>query len=144
MSRSLNRVTLLGHLGKDAEVKFTPSGIQVAQFSIATSRRWKDKNSQEWKEETDWHRCILWRCENVASYLLKGKQVFIEGSLRTRSYDKEGAKHYVTEITCDELILLGGGDGSRASAPSSSAPMRGSKSEPSVGEHGITDDDVPF
>ena len=138
MSRSLNRVELLGHLGKDAEVKYTPNGVQVARFSIATSRRWKDKNSNEWKEETDWHNCILWRCENVAGFLTKGKQVYVNGRLQTRSYeDRDKVKRYVTEVVIDDLILLGGGS-ERGAAP----PAR--EQEPAAGEHGVTDDDVPF
>ena len=139
MSRSLNKVLLLGHLGKDIEVKFTPSGIQRGQFSIATSRRWKDKNSGEWKEETDWHNCVYWRCENLVSYLTKGKQVFIEGRLQTRSYEKDGSKHYVTEVICDDVILLGGGNA--AERPVRESPP---KSNGGSDELGITDDDVPF
>jgi single-strand DNA-binding protein len=104
-SRSVNKVILLGHLGKDAETKFTTSGTAVTNFTLATSRRWKDQQTGEWKEETDWHRCVLWRSENVSSYLLKGKQVYIEGRLQTRSYDdKDQQKRYVTEVVCDELI----------------------------------------
>ena len=86
-SRSVNKVILLGHLGRDAENKFTPSGTAVSNFTLATNRRWKDQQTGEWKEETDWHRCVLWRSENVSNYLLKGKQVYIEGRLQTRSYD---------------------------------------------------------
>lgn len=136
MSRSINRVELLGHLGKDAEVKFTPSGIQVASFSIATSRRFKPANSEEWKEATDWHRCIFWRCENIRQFLTKGKQLFLTGRLQTRSYEKDGITHYVTEITVEELILLGGG----ASDRGASSPGPSSQAE----EHGVTEDDVPF
>ena len=78
-SRSVNKVILLGHLGKDAETKFTPSGTAVSNFTLATSRRWKDQQTGEWKEETEWHRIVLWRSENVSNYLLKGKQVYVEG-----------------------------------------------------------------
>ncbi len=138
MSRSINRVQLLGHIGKDIDVKFTPTGIQVGQFSLATSRRWKDKQSGEWKEDTDWHRCILWRCENVANFLKKGKQVFLEGRLQTRSYDdKDGVKRYLTEVVCDDLILLGGGDGARGSGQISGRAEESGAAD--VGE-----DDVPF
>jgi len=80
-SRSVNKVILLGHLGKDAETKFTPSGVARSTFSIATSRRWKDQQSGEWKEETDWHNIVLWRAENLSSYLLKGKQVYVDAQL---------------------------------------------------------------
>ena len=84
-SRSVNKVILLGHLGKDAETKFTPSGVAKTTFAMATSRRWKDQQTGEWKEETDWHNVVLWRSENVANYLLKGKQVYVEGRLESRS-----------------------------------------------------------
>src|SRR6266496_4348112 len=111
-SRSVNKVILLGHLRKDAETKFTPSGTAVSNFTLATNRRWKDQQTGEWKEETDWHRCVLWRSENVSNYLLKGKQVYIEGRLQTRSWDdKDGQKRYTTEVVCDDLILLGGRGG---------------------------------
>lgn len=109
MSRSLNRVTLIGNLGKDAEETFTQSGVSKTTFSLATSRRWKDQ-SGEWKEETDWHRVIAWRKEHLTQYLFKGTKLYVEGRLQTRSYEKDGAKQYVTEVVAEEIILLGGGD----------------------------------
>ncbi len=154
-SRSVNKVILLGHLGRDAETKFTPSGTAVSNFTLATNRRWKDQQTGEWKEETDWHRCVLWRSENVSNYLLKGKQVYIEGRLQTRSYDdKEGQKRYVTEVVCDDLILLGSSRGEGApgeyaqpvSMPRSAPPPR-SQAGPAPPEdfnQSISDDDVPF
>ncbi|HTP36483.1 MAG TPA: single-stranded DNA-binding protein [Candidatus Acidoferrales bacterium] len=158
-SRSVNKVILLGHLGKDAETKFTPSGTAVSNFTLATNRRWKDQQTGEWKEETDWHRCVLWRSENVSNYLLKGKQVYIEGRLQTRSWDdKDGQKRYTTEVVCDDVILLGGrgGEGGGESGEFSSA-SRGPVSMPRSAQprpqapaptedfnQGITDDDVPF
>ncbi|MEK7753348.1 MAG: single-stranded DNA-binding protein, partial [Acidobacteriota bacterium] len=94
-SRSVNKVILLGNLGKDAETKFTTGGAAVTKFTLATSRRWKDQQTGEWKEETDWHNIVVWRQENVANYLTKGKQIYVEGRLQTRSYeDKEGQKKY--------------------------------------------------
>ena len=156
-SRSVNKVILLGHLGKDAETKFTPSGVARSTFTIATNRRWKDQQSGEWKEETDWHNVILWRAENLANYLLKGKQVYVEGRLQSRSYDdKEGQKRYITEVVCDDLVLLGGrgdsaGAGSGdfaqpASMPRSAAAPRpqATAAAPDDFSQGITDDDVPF
>lgn len=139
-SRSVNKVTLLGHLGKDAEGKFLPSGAHVAKFSVATSRRWKDKGSDDWKEETEWTNVSFWRSENLVPYLTKGKQVYVEGRLQTRSYEKDGEKRYSTELVAEEVILLGGGgekqgDGGLVSQPSSSRPPMDS---------GISDDDVPF
>jgi single-strand DNA-binding protein len=159
-SRSVNKVILLGHLGKDAETKFTPNGVARSTFTLATSRRWKDQQSGEWKEETDWHNVLLWRAENVANFLLKGKQVYIEGHLQTRSYEdkKDGQKKYFTEVVCDELILLGG-RGDTAGAPAGPAgefapPVSMPRSAPRAPaaapeppddlNQGITDDDVPF
>jgi single-strand DNA-binding protein len=154
-SRSVNKVILLGHLGKDAETKFTASGTSLTTFTLATNRRWKDQQSGEWKEETDWHRVVLWRSENVANYLLKGKQVYVEGRLQTRSYDdKDGKKVYTTEVVADDLVLLGTGRTDAAGmtdAPGPvsmprSAPRQQPQSAPSdEGLHpNITDDDVPF
>jgi single-strand DNA-binding protein len=155
-SRSVNKVILLGHLGKDAETKFTPSGVSRSTFTIATNRRWKDQQSGEWKEETDWHNCVLWRSENLANYLTKGKQVYVEGRLQTRSWDdKDGQKRYMTEVVCDDLVLLGGrgdappGDYSQpVSMPRSAQPRpQPTPSGPAPTDdfsQGITDDDVPF
>ena len=156
-SRSINKAILLGHLGKDAETKFTPSGTARTSFTLATSRRWKDQQTGDWKEETEWHNVILWRSENLANYLLKGKQVYVEGRISNRSYeDKDGNKKYFTEIVADDVILLGGrgesgpvGDdfGQPASMPRSAnrapQPMRQQRDESSF-DPGITDDDVPF
>ena len=158
-SRSLNKVMLLGHLGKDAETKFTPSGVARSTFTIATNRRWKDQQSGEWKEETDWHSVVLWRSENLANYLLKGKQVYVEGRLQTRSYeDKDGQKRYMTEVVADDLILLGG-RGDSAGPPAGgdyerpvSMPRSAQRQQPPQAPaapaddfgQGITDDDVPF
>jgi single-strand DNA-binding protein len=154
-SRSINKVILIGHLGKDAETKFTPGGAARTVFSVATSRRWKDQQSGEWKEETDWHNVVLWRSENLANYLQKGKQVYVEGRLHTRSYeDKDGVKKYATEVVSEEVILLGGRSGD---APANdfaqqqqpvSMPRSAPRAQPPAVEQtfdqGITDDDVPF
>lgn len=110
MSRSVNKVILIGHLGKDAETAYTASQIAVTKFSIATSHRYKGQGSEEWKESTNWTNVVLWRGENLGPYLVKGKQVYVEGRLATRSYDhKEGYKVYVTEVIADEVILMGAG-----------------------------------
>ncbi len=139
MSRSLNKVTILGHLGKDAEVKFTPSGIQVARFSLATSRSFKKKNSNDWEEKTIWHNVVLWRCDKVAEFLKKGKQVCVHGYLDSRSWeDKDGVKHYITEVISEEMMLLGGGD-----RPAAGGASRGAAPDPHDGQ-GVSDDDVPF
>jgi single-strand DNA-binding protein len=158
-SRSLNKVMLIGNLGKDAETRFTPSGTAVTNFTVATSRRWKDQQSGEWKEETDWHDVVLWRSENVSQYLLKGKQVFVEGRLQTRSWeDQNGNKRYRTEVVADNLILLrgGGAEGGGGGGSSDEYSQQGSSRQQAAGagvrnasaseaeDHGITDDDVPF
>ncbi|HEX4135459.1 MAG TPA: single-stranded DNA-binding protein [Bryobacteraceae bacterium] len=156
-SRSVNKVILIGHLGRDAETKFTPGGAAITRFSVATNRRWKDKDSGEWKEETDWSNVALWRSENLANYLTKGKQVYVEGRLQTRSYeDKDGKKVYATEVVADDVILLGGqgGGGERGGGDFSQQPVsqpRGGASrtpapsrDDQFGGQGITDDDVPF
>jgi single-strand DNA-binding protein len=158
-SRSVNKVILIGHLGKDAETRFTPSGVAKTTFSIATNRRWKDQQTGEWKEETDWHNIVMWRQENVANYLTKGKQIFVEGRLQTRNYDdKDGRKVYVTEVVADDVVLLGGrGEGgeapSQVSAPRgpqrmATPPAPAAAPAPAPDEAtdagGVTDDDVPF
>jgi single-strand DNA-binding protein len=161
---SVNKVILVGNLGKDAETRFTPSGASVTNFSLATARRWKDQASGEWKEQTQWHRIVYWRAENVANYLLKGKQVYVEGRLETRSYDdKDGKKVYMTEVICDHLVLLGSRQDGGGPAPdeysqqpvsmprsaarppaAQSQPAPPAPSEDPAFNQGITDDDVPF
>jgi len=165
-SRSVNKVFLLGHLGKDAETKFTPSGISVSKFSLATGRRSKDPQSGEWKDITDWHNIVMWRTENVANYLLKGKQIYLEGRIESRSYeDKEGQKRYITEVVCEaaNVVLLGGGRGDSVAEPAgggdfeqpvsrprsaqprpAAAPAASAAPAPDDFNQGITDDDVPF
>lgn len=161
-TRSVNKVILIGRLGKDAETKFTPSGIARTTFSIATSRNIKDQQTGEWREETDWSNVVLWRAENLANYLTKGKQVFVEGRLSNRSYDdKDGNKRYITEVVAENVILLGGGAaeaggggfGDEApqgpvSMPRSARPQQrpaaSSSPEPGGFDAGISDDDVPF
>jgi single-strand DNA-binding protein len=155
-SRSINKVILIGNLGKDAESKFTPNGTSVATFSIATSWRQKDQQTGEWKDQTDWHNIVLWRSENVVPYLTKGTQVYVEGRLHTRSYEKDGKKQYFTEVIAEELILLGGrrgeasGAGEYSQQPvsmprSAQRPQASAQPAEDAGaDQGITDDDVPF
>jgi single-strand DNA-binding protein len=153
-SRSVNKVLLIGNLGRDAETKFTPSGVAATRFSVATSRRWKDKESDEWKEDTNWTNVVLWRAENLANYLLKGKQVYVEGRLQTRSYDdKDGKKVYATEVIAEEVVLLGGqaeGQSAGQQAARAAAGSGAGKSKApgasgdDLSEMHITDDDVPF
>jgi single-strand DNA-binding protein len=156
-SRSVNKVILVGNLGKDAETRFTPSGAARTTFSIATSRRWKDQQTGEWKEETDWHNVVVWRQENLANYLTKGKQIYVEGRLQTRSYeDKDGRKVYTTEVVAEDVILLGGrGEASPTAdehsqvvsmprSPARSQPAPAQQQEEPASGYSATDDDVPF
>jgi single-strand DNA-binding protein len=154
-SRSVNKAILIGHLGRDAETKFTQSGVAVTRFSVATNRRWKDQQTGEWKEETDWVNVVLWRQENLAQYLQKGKQVYVEGRIQTRSYeDKDKKKVYATEVVADDVILLSGSgapreEGAISGPPPQARAASASKSKSadpgdSPFDMGITDDDVPF
>jgi single-strand DNA-binding protein len=159
-SRSVNKVILLGNIGKDAETKFTPSGISVSKFSLATGRRSKDQQTGEWKDITDWHNVVMWRTENVANYLQKGKQIYLEGRIETRSYeDREGQKKYITEVVCEasNAVLLGGGRSEPAAAsadygqpvsmprgPQRPQAPQSAAMPPEEFSPGITDDDVPF
>jgi single-strand DNA-binding protein len=161
-SRGVNKVILLGNLGKDADTKFTQSGISVSKFSLATGRRSKDPQTGEWKDVTDWHNIVVWRTENVANYLLKGTRIYLEGRIESRSYDdKDGQKKYITEVICDahNIVLLGGrgesvpepagGEFERpVSMPRSAQRQQPAAPAPSAPaddfNQGITDDDVPF
>jgi len=118
MSRGLNKVQLIGHLGKDAETRHTPKGAAVANFSLATTRRFKNQQTGEWQDETDWHDIVLWKPEGLADYLKKGKQIYIEGRLQTRSWeDQSGNKRYRTEVVADPggVLLLSSQQGTGAS-----------------------------
>jgi len=153
MARGLNKVMLIGNLGRDAETRHTPSGAAVTNFSIATARRIKDQ-SGEWRDETDWHDIVLWRGENVAPYLLKGTQVYVEGRLQTRSWeDQSGQKKYRTEVVVDGnqgLMLLSGGGrgegggGGRSPGGGGGADDASQSSGPKADDMAISDDDVPF
>jgi len=152
-SRSVNKVILIGHLGRVAETAYTAQQIPVTKFSVATNRRWKDQQTGEWKEETNWSNVVLWRNENVAPYLTKGKQVYVEGRLQTRSYDdKDGKKVWTTEVVADDVILLGGrgeggppDEGFSQEQPMRSAPRPRQNAAPSSPPSGgVSDDDVPF
>lgn len=125
---TLNRVQLIGRLGKDAEIAEV-GGTSLAKFSLATTRSWKDKSTQEWKKESDWHNCVAWGLKD-SHLLTKGALVYVEGSLRTRSYeDKSGTKKYVTEITVDKFGLMdtsgngGGGNGHNGSQVDEDCPF---------------------
>jgi single-strand DNA-binding protein len=157
--KSLNRVTLIGNLGKDPEVKYTPSGTPVAKLTLATNERYKDKNG-EWQDRTEWHNVVLWQrlAEIAGEYLKKGGKVYIEGRLQTRSWDDKqtNQKKYMTEVVASDLILLGGrgeGGGEASGGHSRGAAAGGGNNfdqrtpehEPAAaGPAPITDEDIPF
>jgi single-strand DNA-binding protein len=145
---SVNKVILVGNLGKDPEVRFTNTGNAVANFSIATSEVWNDRDGKR-QERTEWHNIVVWgkQAEHCGQYLAKGRQVYIEGSIRTRSYDdKSGNKRYVTEVVAQRVQFLGGGGGTRLASQAegghaddmSMGGMSGGGGQPPG------DDDIPF
>ena len=143
----VNKVILIGNLGRDPEVRYTPDGMAVATFSIATSREWNDKNSGEKKKQTEWHRIVAFRrlAEFCGEYLSKGSQVYIEGHLQTRDWDdKEGNKRYTTEIVANQMQMLGSRASANAAGPSqySSGPQTADQPGPQYPEP--EDDDIPF
>lgn len=139
---SINRVTLAGHLGKDPESKSFANGGSVCNFSIATSESWTDKSTGEKKERTDWHNivCNGKTGEIAQKYLAKGAAVLIEGSIRQRSYEKDGQTRYVTEIMCDRLHFLGKGD--KNTTPTKTPD--GQVAHVPIGGGGFVDDNIPF
>lgn len=146
---SVNKVILVGNLGRDAELRYTPGGAAVAKFSIATTEMWNDKSGQR-QERTEWHNIDLWgkQAETLSEYLVKGKQVYIEGRLQTDEYtDKEGVKRKSTKVRCDRVVLLGGGGGGGARPQRAAASAAGGSEhmEP-MGEPvtELSDDDIPF
>lgn len=161
---SLNKVILIGNLGRDMEKTVTTTGFPIGRFSMATTRRQKNGRSGQWEEKTEWHRIVMLgdSVESVGQYLVKGKQVCVEGRIETRSWDdKDGQKRYMTEIICDRVQLLGGG-GSDGGADRRASGRRGGRRTADVdgeagGEYagggdvggdavavGPDDDDVPF
>ena len=143
----LNKVMLIGNLGRDPEVRYTPDGTAVANFSIATSREWKDKATGEKKERTEWHRIVAFRRlgEICGEYLSKGKQVYVEGQLQTRDWeDKEGNKRYTTEIVANNMTMLGRAGDSRSDVPSQDFPSSDPVSQEKGSSGGADEDDLPF
>ena len=158
MAKSVNKVILVGNLGKDPEIKYTPSGMAVAKFSLATNEGYKDKAGQ-WQERTEWHNIVAWQrlAEIVGEYVKKGSKVYIEGRLQTSSWDdkESGQKKYKTEIIANDLVLLGGrGEGESEGGSrgySRSASASGGSFDQSQPHHEdathatqIQDEDIPF
>jgi len=141
----INKVILVGNLGRDPEITYTQSGTAVAKFSIATSEQWKDKATGEKREQTEWHRIVAFGrlAEICGEYLSKGRQVYIEGRLQTSSWEKEGVTRYSTDIIANQMQMLGspGGQGSRP-APRPQGPDSHASQVPSYPEP--EDDDIPF
>ncbi|MDP3857326.1 MAG: single-stranded DNA-binding protein [Stagnimonas sp.] len=165
MARGVNKVILIGNLGKDPELKYFPNGDAFCNVTIATSESWNDKASGEKKERTEWHNVVFTRklAEIAGQYLKKGAKVYVEGSLRTRKWEKDGVERYTTEILVNDMQMLdgraggggessgGGGGYSRSSGydqpARSAAPARGAPqtAAPAAADHGgFDDDDIPF
>ena len=143
MANSVNKVILVGRLGKDPEVKYTQGGTAVAKFTMATNEVWKDQSGEK-QERTEWHNIVAWTrlAEICGQYLTKGSRVYIEGRLQTRSWeDKEGKKRYTTEIRADNMVMLSGktDEARHEKSAAAAASSDGGSAEPE-----ITDDDIPF
>ena len=153
MAKSVNKVILVGNLGKDPEVKFTPSGVPVAKFSLATNERYKDK-AGEWQDRTEWHNIVAWQrlAEIVGEYVKKGSKIYIEGRLQTSSWEdkQSGEKKYRTEIVAHDLVLLSGrGEGGDTQSSRTASANAGFDQRPQHAEEAphpaeITDEDIPF
>ena len=147
MARGVNKVIIVGNLGNDPETRYMPSGSAVTNLSVATNESWKDKQTGEQKDRTEWHRVAMFGrlAEIAAEYLRKGSQVYIEGKLRTRKWqDQQGNDRYTTEIIADEMQMLGGRSGMGAPAMGDSGPPPGPSSQGGGGSNDDFDDDIPF
>jgi len=152
MARGVNKVILVGNLGKDPEVRYSPNGNAVANITLATSEQWKDRNTGEQQEKTEWHRIVFFNrlAEIVGEYLKKGSQVYVEGKLQTRKWQgQDGQDRYTTEVVANEMQMLGGRQGGGGGDQwSSSKPASGGQQDSSApaagGDMGDFDDDVPF
>ena len=141
----INKVILVGRLGKDPEVRSTPGGSTVTKFTLATDERYTDKNGEK-QERTEWHNIDLWgkQAETLSEYLVKGKQVYVEGRLQTDEYtDKDGNKRKSTKVRCDRVVLLGGGGGGGRGGGGRGDDM-GTRTPSEPSSEPITDDDIPF
>lgn len=144
MARGVNKVILIGNLGRDPEVRYMPNGQAVANVTIATSEAWKDKNTGEQQERTEWHRVVFFRrlAEIAGEYLKKGSKVYIEGKLQTRKWqDQQGQDRYTTEIVANEMQML---DSKGAANNFSNPPSDMEMAEPQMATAGDFDDDIPF
>jgi len=155
MSKGVNKVIILGNVGKDPESKYLPSGGAVTNIAVATSESWKDKNTGQQQEKTEWHRVVFFNklAEIVNEYVRKGSKIYIEGSLRTRSWEQDGVTKYATEIVANEMQLLDSRNGGPAAVQSNDAPARPQQTphplaqnpaaQPQADDFGFPDD-LPF
>ncbi len=147
-SRGVNKVILIGNLGQDPEVRYMPNGGAVCNLTVATSESWKDKNTGENQERTEWHRIVMYRrlAEIAGEYLKKGSKVYLEGKLQTRKWqDKQGQDRYTTEVVADEMQMLDSrGGGSAGFAPQQSRPAASNQAPAQAPADGGFEDDIPF
>ena len=151
MALSINQVFIVGNVGRDAETKFTQGGTAKTTFSVATSERWQDRQSGEWKEKTDWHNIVLWGNEKISERIKKGCEVSVAGKIETRSYEKDGETKYVTEIKADRVVVHGSPDkpkesqrSQRQGSAQSRQPQQQQPPKQDDGWGGADDEDVPF
>jgi single-strand DNA-binding protein len=148
MARGINKVILVGNLGADPETRYTASGAAITNIRIATSESWRDKQSGDRQERTEWHRIVFFNrlAEIAGEYLRKGSQVYIEGSLRTRKWqDQSGQDRYTTEVVANEMQMLGGrGEGGGSPAQDSGFRDSAKPAKAEQGEDDFQDDDIPF
>ena len=151
MAKSVNKVILVGRLGRDPELKYTANGVPFCRFSMATDDSWNDKNSGERQERTEWHNIVVWDrlAEICNQYLTKGKLVYIEGALQTREWDdQDGNKRKTTEVRARDMVMLGGGSGENTGNGQrravADAPAAASAAPAPTTTSTITDDDIPF
>jgi single-strand DNA-binding protein len=164
MARGINKVIIVGNLGRDPETRYLPSGGAVTNVSVATSKAWRDRDSGEQKERTEWHRVVFFnRLAEIASeYLKRGSKIYLEGELRTREWERDGQKHYTTEIVADEMQMLdgrggmdgGNGQGASGPGPSQSSGQGSGQASSGGGSRAADDfgpppsddfdDDIPF
>ncbi len=159
--RGVNKVILIGNLGRDPEIRYTPDGVAIANVTVATTDYWNDRNTGERQERTEWHRVVFFRrlAEIVEQYLKKGSKIYVEGRLQTRSWEQEGVKRYTTEVIANEMTMLdsrgdagsGGGSFEQRQPAAAAAATGGGQQEKAAAGQGqpsgfdnFDDDDIPF
>ena len=146
MAQGINKVILIGNVGRDPEMRYTQNGTAVANFSLATTERWKDRDGQQ-QEHTEWHRCVAWRrlAEIIGEYVTKGRQLYVEGRLRTRQWeDRDGNTRYTTEIDVQNMQMLGSRGDTADFSGGDAEVAGGGGPAPGPDDSQVTDDDIPF